>query len=118
MGEGWLLPAEMVELITEGVTNIVCTQPFGCLPNHIAGKGMIRKIRELYPQANIVAVDYDPARQNKPREPHQADAILRRITLIRPKNAADAAFSFCAPLRRGGFAALRMSRRPPPHSMK
>ena len=60
MGEGWLLPAEMVELISEGVTNIVCTQPFGCLPNHIAGKGMIRKIREVYPQANIVAVDYDP----------------------------------------------------------
>ena len=60
MGEGWLLPAEMVELIHEGVTNIVCTQPFGCLPNHIAGKGMIRKIREVYPQANIVAVDYDP----------------------------------------------------------
>ena len=49
MGEGWLLPAEMVELISEGVTNIVCTQPFGCLPNHIAGKGMIRKIREVYP---------------------------------------------------------------------
>ncbi|MDO5141993.1 MAG: 2-hydroxyacyl-CoA dehydratase [Eubacteriales bacterium] len=60
MGEGWLLPAEMVELICEGVNNIVCTQPFGCLPNHIAGKGMIRKIREVYPQANIVAVDYDP----------------------------------------------------------
>ena len=61
MGEGWLLPAEMVELISEGVNNIVCTQPFGCLPNHIAGKGMIRKIREHYPQANIVAVDYDPS---------------------------------------------------------
>lgn len=60
MGEGWLLPAEMIELITEGVRNIVCTQPFGCLPNHIAGKGMIRKIRETYPEANIVAVDYDP----------------------------------------------------------
>ncbi len=60
MGEGWLLPAEMVELIHEGVNNIVCAQPFGCLPNHIAGKGMIRKIREVYPQANIVAVDYDP----------------------------------------------------------
>ena len=60
MGEGWLLPAEMVELISEGVHNIVCTQPFGCLPNHIAGKGMIRKIREVYPEANIVAVDYDP----------------------------------------------------------
>lgn len=60
MGEGWLLPAEMIELITEGVQNIVCTQPFGCLPNHIAGKGMMRKIREKYPKANIVAVDYDP----------------------------------------------------------
>ena len=60
MGEGWLLPAEMVELITEGVKNIVCTQPFGCLPNHIAGKGMVRKIREKYPDANIVSIDYDP----------------------------------------------------------
>lgn len=60
MGEGWLLPAEMVELIHEGVPNIVCTQPFGCLPNHIAGKGMVRKIREKYPEANIVSVDYDP----------------------------------------------------------
>ena len=60
MGEGWLLPAEMVELIEEGVPNIVLTQPFGCLPNHIAGKGMIRKIRAKYPDANIVSVDYDP----------------------------------------------------------
>ncbi len=60
MGEGWLLPAEMVELIEEGVNNIVLTQPFGCLPNHIAGKGMIRKIRAVYPNANIVSVDYDP----------------------------------------------------------
>ena len=60
MGEGWLLPAEMVELIRSGTNNIVCTQPFGCLPNHIAGKGMVRKVKEKYPQANIVAVDYDP----------------------------------------------------------
>lgn len=60
MGEGWLLPAEMVELVQEGVPNIVCAQPFGCLPNHIAGKGMVRKIREHYPEANIVSVDYDP----------------------------------------------------------
>lgn len=60
MGEGWLLPAEMIELIEEGVPNIVCTQPFGCLPNHIAGKGMVRRIREIYPKANIVSVDYDP----------------------------------------------------------
>lgn len=60
MGEGWLLPAEMVELIEEGVLNIVCTQPFGCLPNHIVGKGMVRKIKETYPEANIVSIDYDP----------------------------------------------------------
>ena len=59
-GEGWFLTGEMLELIHSGTTNIICTQPFGCLPNHIAGKGMIRKIREVYPQANIVAVDYDP----------------------------------------------------------
>ena len=60
MGEGWLLPAEMIELINSGVNNIVCAQPFGCLPNHILGRGMIRKIRQVYPQANIVAIDYDP----------------------------------------------------------
>jgi predicted nucleotide-binding protein (sugar kinase/HSP70/actin superfamily) len=60
MGEGWLLTAEMLDLISSGVNNIVCTQPFGCLPNHISGKGMIRKIKENYPNANIVAIDYDP----------------------------------------------------------
>ena len=60
MGEGWLLTAEMVELIHSGVDNIVCTQPFGCLPNHIAGKGMIRAIKEKNPDPNIIAVDYDP----------------------------------------------------------
>ncbi len=59
MGEGWLLTAEMLELAESGYENIVCTQPFGCLPNHIAGKGMIRKIVEINPKANIVAVDYD-----------------------------------------------------------
>ncbi|MGN0643290.1 MAG: 2-hydroxyglutaryl-CoA dehydratase [Huintestinicola sp.] len=60
MGEGWLLTAEMVELIHSGVENIVCAQPFGCLPNHIIGKGMIRKLREAFPESNIVAIDYDP----------------------------------------------------------
>ncbi len=60
MGEGWLLTAEMLELIHTGVPNIVCTQPFGCLPNHIVGKGMIRKIKDDYPWSNIVAIDYDP----------------------------------------------------------
>ncbi len=59
MGEGWLLTAEMMELIESGYGNIVCAQPFGCLPNHIVGKGMIRKLQELYPQSNVVAIDYD-----------------------------------------------------------
>ena len=59
MGEGWLLTAEMLELIHSGTGNIVCTQPFGCLPNHIVGKGMIRKLKEDYPDSNIVAIDYD-----------------------------------------------------------
>lgn len=58
-GEGWLLTAEMVELIHQGAGNIVCVQPFGCLPNHITGKGVIRAIREKYPTANIVPIDYD-----------------------------------------------------------
>lgn len=61
MGEGWLLTAEMIELIEGGYSNIVCAQPFGCLPNHIAGKGVIRRIREQYPEANITPVDYDPS---------------------------------------------------------
>lgn len=60
MGEGWLLTSEMLELAESGYPNIVCTQPFGCLPNHICGKGMIRKIKEINPKANIVAIDYDP----------------------------------------------------------
>lgn len=59
MGEGWLLTAEMLELYDIGVKNIICTQPFGCLPNHICGKGMIRPIKEKKPDINIVAIDYD-----------------------------------------------------------
>ena len=60
MGEGWLLTAEMVELVRTGYENIFCAQPFGCLPNHICGKGVINRIRELYPTANITPIDYDP----------------------------------------------------------
>ena len=60
MGEGWLLTAEMLELAESGYGNIICAQPFGCLPNHIVGKGMVRKVKEIYPQANIVPIDYDP----------------------------------------------------------
>lgn len=60
MGEGWLIPAEMGALAESGTENIICTQPFGCLPNHIIAKGMSRAIKEYYPDANIVAIDYDP----------------------------------------------------------
>lgn len=60
MGEGWLLTAEMLELIDGGVKNVVCAQPFGCLPNHIVGKGMMKIIREKHPGVNLVSIDYDP----------------------------------------------------------
>ena len=59
-GEGWFLTGEMLELLHSGVNNIICTQPFGCLPNHIVGKGVIKELRRNYPQSNIIAVDYDP----------------------------------------------------------
>ncbi len=61
MGEGWLLTSEMMELVQSGYPNIVCAQPFGCLPNHVVGKGMISKIRALHPEANITPIDYDPS---------------------------------------------------------
>ena len=59
-GEGWFLTGEMIELIHNGAKNILCTQPFGCLPNHVVGKGVIKQLRLAYPGANIMAVDYDP----------------------------------------------------------
>lgn len=58
-GEGWLLPAEMIELIKTDCNNIICMQPFGCLPNHIIGKGVIKGIKKQYPKANIIPIDYD-----------------------------------------------------------
>ena len=60
-GEGWFLPGEMIELIESGVDNIVCMQPFGCLPNHIIGKGPIKELKARYPKANIIPIDYDPS---------------------------------------------------------
>ena len=63
-GEGWLLTGEMIELIKSGATNIACLQPFACLPNHVTGKGMMKAIRERFPKANIVAIDYDPGASN------------------------------------------------------
>ena len=59
-GEGWFLTAEMRELIEDGTPNIVCPQPFACLPNHIVGKGVIKELRRRHPESNIVAIDYDP----------------------------------------------------------
>ena len=59
-GEGWFLSGELIDMIHDGIDNIVCMQPFACLPNHVVGKGAIRAIRDKYPNANIVAVDYDP----------------------------------------------------------
>ncbi|WP_051688078.1 2-hydroxyacyl-CoA dehydratase [Desulfofalx alkaliphila] len=59
-GEGWFLTGEMIELINSGVNNIICMQPFACLPNHVTGKGMIKELKRVYPKANIVAIDYDP----------------------------------------------------------
>ena len=81
MGEGWLLTAEMLELIHSGTPNIVCTQPFGCPPNHIVGKGMIRKLKDDYPNSNIVAIDYDPGATNI----HQENRIKLMLAVGRER---------------------------------
>jgi predicted nucleotide-binding protein (sugar kinase/HSP70/actin superfamily) len=59
-GEGWYLTADMALMIEKGVPNIICLQPFGCLPNHVTGKGVVKELKRRYPEANLVAVDYDP----------------------------------------------------------
>ncbi len=99
MGEGWLLTAEMAELITTGFENIVCTQPFGCLPNHISGKGMINKLRAIYPQANITPIDYDPSatRVNQENRIKLMLAVARER--LENKEQAPAAYSFTQPPR-------------------
>lgn len=80
-GEGWFLCGEMVELITTGTPNIVCIQPFACLPNHVVGKGVIKTLKKTYPQANIVAVDYDPGAS----EVNQLNRI--KLMLAQAKNS-------------------------------
>lgn len=101
MGEGWLLTAEMMELTVTGFENIVCTQPFGCLPNHIVGKGMINKIRAVYPRSNITPIDYDPGatrvnQENRiklmlsvARERLQLDVAEGRVPAAQPKETAE-----------------------------
>ncbi len=96
MGEGWLLTAEMLELIHSGVPNIVCTQPFGCLPNHIVGKGMIRKIKDDYPWSNIVAIDYDPG-ATKINQENRIKLMLANARTLAKEDAAKNASS-AAPL--------------------
>lgn len=93
MGEGWFLTGEMLELISHGYENIVCCQPFGCLPNHIVGKGMIRKIKAKNPIANIVPIDYDPGatRVNQENRIKLMLAVAReRLEAAYPAPAAEA----------------------------
>ena len=81
-GEGWFLTAEMIELIKEDVTNIVCVQPFACLPNHVVGKAVIKKIRKLYPNSNIIAIDYDPGASST----NQSNRIKLMLTVAKENN--------------------------------
>ena len=87
MGEGWLLTSEMVELVQTNYENIVCAQPFGCLPNHICGKGVMKKIKQIYPYANIVAIDYDPS-ATKVNQDNRIKLMLSiaRENLLKKKN--------------------------------
>lgn len=78
-GEGWFLTAEMIEYIENGITNIVCVQPFACLPNHVVGKGVIKTIRDEYPYANISPIDYDPGAS----EANQTNRIKLLMTVAK-----------------------------------
>ena len=80
-GEGWFLTGEMAELLKEGADGIVCVQPFACLPNHIVGKGVIQPIRARFPEANIVAIDYDPGAS----EVNQLNRIKLMLSLAHEK---------------------------------
>lgn len=85
MGEGWLLTAEMLDLIDCDTPNIVCAQPFACLPNHVVGKSVIKKIRQMHPQSNIVAVDYDPGAS----EVNQLNRIKLMISVAKENQRKD-----------------------------
>ena len=84
-GEGWFLTAEMVELIKDGVSNIVCVQPFACLPNHIVGKAVIKKLKSVYSDANIVAIDYDPGASHT----NQVNRIKLMLAVAKDKENID-----------------------------
>ncbi len=84
VGEGWFLTAEMLELIEEGAPNIICMQPFACLPNHVTGKGVMKELKRLHPEANIVAVDYDPGAS----EVNQVNRIKLMMSVALENNSA------------------------------
>ena len=86
-GEGWLLTAEILELIEQGCPNVICAQPFACLPNHVTGRGMFGKIRRLHPEANIVSIDYDPGAS----EANQLNRI--KLMIAAAKKAHNAKFA-------------------------
>jgi predicted nucleotide-binding protein (sugar kinase/HSP70/actin superfamily) len=98
-GEGWLLTAEMVELIELGAPNIICAQPFACLPNHVVGRGMFAELRRRHPEANIVSVDYDPGAS----QTNQLNRIKLMVATAHKRHAADSA----APLAAAGAGAGR-----------
>ena len=88
MGEGWLLTAEMLDLIDHGAPNIICTQPFACLPNHVVGKAVIKELRRQHPESNIVAVDYDPGAS----EVNQLNRIKLMISVAKENMRAGKGF--------------------------
>lgn len=88
MGEGWLLTAEMLDLIDHSAPNIICTQPFACLPNHVVGKAVIKELRRQHPESNIVAVDYDPGAS----EVNQLNRIKLMISVAKENMRAGKGF--------------------------
>ncbi len=91
MGEGWLLPAEIIELAHSGVKNVVCAQPFGCLPNHICGKGMMKPIKDKNPDVNIVAIDYDASATRVNQENRLKLMLANAFEALEAEEAAQSA---------------------------
>ena len=87
-GEGWFLTAEMIELIQDGVPNIICAQPFACLPNHVTGKGMIKELRRQYPKSNIVPIDYDPG-ASEANQLNRIKLMISTARAVREQEIAD-----------------------------
>lgn len=104
MGEGWLLTAEMVDLIDHGTPNIICVQPFACLPNHVVGKSVIKRLRQMHPDSNIVAVDYDPGAS----EVNQLNRIKLMISVAKENYAHGTAAPFARDRKAPELAAQRL----------